>query len=65
MQLHPSSTTGQCPVRLMVGADDRQQQGWLALLFRALEASLAAGWTVAAERFQARRMAVECTGRQR
>jgi len=50
---------------LLVGADDRQQQGWLALLFRALEASLAAGWTVAAERFQARRMAVECTGRQR
>ena len=46
---------------LLVGADERQQQGWLALLLRAPEASLAVGWTVAGERFQARRMGVECT----
>ena len=43
---------------LLVGADDRQQQGWLALLLRAPEASLAVGWTVAAERFEARFLAL-------
>ena len=46
---------------LRVGADDRQQQGWLALLLRAPEASLAVGWTVAGERFEARFLGAEST----
>ena len=46
---------------LLVGADDRQQQGWLALLHRAPEASLAVGWTVAGERFEARFLGAEST----
>ena len=46
---------------LLVGADDRQQQGWLALLLRAPEASLAVGWRVVAERFEARFLGAEST----
>ena len=47
---------------LLIGADDRQeQQGWLALLLRAPEASLAVGWTVAASRLRARFLGAEST----
>ena len=46
---------------LLVGTDDRQQQGWLAMLLRAPEASLAVGWTVAAERLRARLPGAEST----
>ena len=46
---------------LLVGADDRQQQGWLALLLRAPEASFAVGWMVASGRFEARFLGAEST----
>ena len=46
---------------LLVGADDRQQQGWLAMLLRAPEATLAVGWTVAGERFEVRFLGAEST----
>ena len=46
---------------LLVGADDRQQQGWLALLLRAPEASLAVGWTVFDEQSGARLLGAEST----
>jgi len=46
---------------LLIGTDDRQQQGWLALLLRAPEASLAVGWTVFDEQSGARLLGAEIT----